>query len=81
MDDTPISEMTNEDVLALANAQLPESQKQELNELLVLQRDNKLGSSQRPLLDALLKLYRRTLVRKAQAIEVAVERGLMPPNG
>jgi hypothetical protein len=81
MDDTPISEMTDEDVLALATAQLPESQKQELNELLVLQRDNKLGSSHRPRLNALLQLYRRTLVRKAQAIEVAVERGLMPPAG
>ena len=56
-------------------------QQSELNDLLDGQRENELGEAERLRLESLMQVYRRSLVRKAQAIKVAVERRLMAPLG
>ena len=45
------------------------------------QREGELNDNEQVQLDALMLAYRRGLVRKAQALKVAVERGLQPPIG
>jgi hypothetical protein len=73
--------LSDEEVLALCDAQMPENEQQQLSELLDRQREGLLGPPDRPRLDELMDNYRRGLVRKAQALRVAVSRGLRPPLG
>jgi hypothetical protein len=79
-DDSPES-LSDEEVLALCDAQMPEDEQQQLGDLLRLQRDGQLSAADRPHLDELMDTYRRGLVRKAQALQVAVSRGLRAPLG
>jgi hypothetical protein len=79
-DDSPES-LSDQEVLALCDAQMPEDEQQQLSELLSRQREGELRPADRPRLDELLGNYRRGLVRKAQALQVAVSRGLRPPLG
>jgi hypothetical protein len=72
-------ELSDEEVLALCDSQLPKDQQEELSELLWMQREEKLGATDRPRLDELLGVYRRGLLRKAEALRVAVLRKLRPP--
>jgi hypothetical protein len=60
---------------------MPESQQQELSDLLADQRENQLTEAGRIRLDALMQLYQQRMVRKAEAIRAAVQRGLIPPLG
>ena len=56
-----------------------ENQQQEfLSELLAHQREGQLNEIENSQLDELMQVYRRGLVRKAKALKVAVERGLIP---
>jgi hypothetical protein len=73
--------LSDEEVLALCDAQMPEDEQQQLTELLDRQREAQLAPADRPRLDELMDNYRRDLVRKAQALQVAVTRGLRPPLG
>jgi hypothetical protein len=66
-------------VLLLARSQLPTDEQQELSNLLAGNREGALTARQHVRLDELMQLYRRGLVRKAQANQVAVDRGLLPP--
>lgn len=75
----PVESLTDEQVLALANMQLPLDQQEKLSDLLVGNREGTLTSSERAALNELMQIYRRGLVRKAQAIKEAVLRGLQPP--
>ncbi|MCX7707050.1 MAG: hypothetical protein N2204_03475 [Anaerolineae bacterium] len=77
--DLPIEYLTNEQVLALCDLELEPAQQAELSQLLARQREGALSSDESDRLDALMQAYRRGLVRKAQAINVAVQRGLRPP--
>jgi hypothetical protein len=79
-DDSPES-LSDEEVLALCDAQMPEDDQQELSELLRRQREGLLSQADRSRLDELMSDYRRGLVRKAKALQVAVSRGLRPPMG
>lgn len=72
----PIELLPDEEVLAIRDLQLSEQQQTELSDLLALQREDSLPDTARSRLDELLSLYRRGMVRKAQALKVAVERGL-----
>jgi ribosomal protein S9 len=47
--------------------------------LLATQREGALTADERGQLDTLMEIYRRGMVRKAQALKVAVARGLQPP--
>ncbi len=73
--------LPDEQVLALCDSQLDERQQEELSDLLAGSREGTLASAERSRLDDLLRTYRRGLVRKAQALQTAVQRGLKSPLG
>jgi hypothetical protein len=60
---------------------MSDQQQATLSDLLDQSRENRLNETARARLEQLMQVYRRGLVRKAQAIKVAVDRGLMPPLG
>jgi hypothetical protein len=67
------------EVLALANVQMDEADQTELNALLVAQREGVINPPARERLHVLLDNYRQGMLRKAQALQVAISRGLQPP--
>lgn len=75
-DDAPIDLLSDEEVLALADAMMPQNQQDELNALLALNSEGQISSEQQARLDELMDIYHHLLLRKAEAIAVAVERGL-----
>jgi hypothetical protein len=77
--DPPVETLPNDEILALCRSELAESQQQELSDLLARNREGTLGTAERSRLDERMNLYRHGLVRKAQAIHVAVQRELIPP--
>ncbi len=79
--DLPVELLPDDQVLALCDLHLSPDQDAELSELLANNREGLLSDDQRKRLDHLIHLYRHGLVRKAQALKVAVERGLREPLG
>lgn len=79
--EVPLVYLTDEQILALCDAQLDTDLQQELRTLLVDQREGTLSSPGRERLDRLMQFYGRELVRKAQTLKIAVDRGLRPSNG
>jgi hypothetical protein len=77
--EAPVETLPDDQVLALSNAQLESQQDEELSDLLARNREGQLDEAARRRLDELMHSYRAGLVRKAQAMKVAVERGLRPP--
>ena len=75
----PIETLPDSQILALCNMQLDEQQQATLNTLTEKQREDTLTPADSQELQFLLGLYRRGLLRKAKALKVAVERGLLPP--
>jgi hypothetical protein len=74
----PVESLADDDVLALCQRQLDAGQQEELSELLERNREGVLRDPERDRLDELMRIYRRGLVRKAQALRTAVARGLKP---
>lgn len=79
--DVPVEELSDEQVLTLANIQMDAKQQEELHDLLDLNREGLLEDKTRARFDELMDIYRRGLVRKSEALRVAVQRGLRPPLG
>lgn len=77
--ETPVELLTDEQVLALRDIQMSADEQAELSALLARQREGTLDLDGRDRLDHLMQTYRRGMILKAQAIRVAVERGLQPP--
>jgi hypothetical protein len=77
--DVPVEELPDAEVLALRDLQLSENDQAELSALLAHQREGALSDDERGRLDTLMRSYRHEMVRKAQALKVAVDRGLQPP--
>lgn len=75
----PLEQLPDDQILALADVQLDDEQQAELSDLLAHQREGALDSPGRARLEELMGIYRRGMVRKAQALQVAVARGLRPP--
>jgi len=69
----------DEQVLALRDQQMSEDQQRALGALLARQREGRLDGVERQRLNELMDIYRRGMVQKAQALKVAVDRGLQPP--
>ena len=80
-EEPPVESLPDEEVLALCDSQMEAGQQEELSDLLARNREGLLQSDGRGRLEELLRVYRRGLVRKAQALKTAVERGLKPPLG
>jgi hypothetical protein len=79
--DVPVDLLPDEEVLALRDQQMSEDQQRELSDLLARQREGSLDGVERRRLNELMDIYRRGMVQKAQALKVAVDRGLQPPLG
>ncbi len=72
-------DLTDEDVLKLADDQLEPGQDRRPSELLGKQQDGILVPEERAELAALMQVYQERLLRKAQALNEAVRRGLRQP--
>jgi hypothetical protein len=75
----PLEYLSDDQILALCDSQLDTTRQNELSNLLADQREGILSKHKQVRLDELMQMYRRDLVRKAQALKIAVERGLRPP--
>ncbi len=78
-EELPVESLPDDQVLALADLHMDSRDQRELTRLLVLNRESQIDDRQRVRLDALMQVYRHGMTRKAQALKVAVERGLKPP--
>lgn len=77
----PVEALPDHEVLELCDSQMPPDQQEELSDLLEGNREGTLKDSERVRLEELMQVYRRGLIRKAQALQVAVSRGLRPRLG
>lgn len=77
--ETPIESLSDSQILALCDLQMDINQQEEMSQLLAENREGQLKETDRQRLDELMQIYRRGLVRKAQALQIAVKRGLRPP--
>jgi hypothetical protein len=75
----PVEALSDEQVLALADSMMSDQEQDELSRLLAAQRERQIDSAGKDRLDTLMQIYRRGMVRKAQALNAAVKRGLRPP--
>jgi len=75
----PVHLLTDEQVLALRDMQMDQSQQEEMSDLLAAQGDGTIDDAGRKRLKELLDIYGDGMVRKATALQVAVERGLQAP--
>jgi hypothetical protein len=73
-----VESLSDADVLAACNSQLPDAAQKQLSDLLAENREGTLKGADCQRLDGLLAAYRRGLVVKARAMNEAVARGLKP---
>jgi hypothetical protein len=73
----PVQDLSDEEVLALTTLNFSESEQERFSQLLHRHREGLLDSEGRKDLDRLMRVYERGLLRKAQALEAAVKRGLI----
>ncbi len=73
--------LSDAEVLALTQLQLPADQDGRLSVLLDGQQAGSLTETERPELAALMLAYQEGLLRKARALEESVRRGLREPLG
>ena len=76
---TPLGERSDDEVIADSEIAMADADNRRLSELLGLQSEGQLSQSDREELAGLMGLYERLLLRKAQALEEAVRRGLRGP--
>ncbi len=75
----PVTELSDEEILALTELQMTPDQDKRLSLLLDRQQAGELSGDERVELLALIQLYQEGLLRKAQALHEAVKRGLREP--
>lgn len=74
-----IADLSNEEVLALTDLQMEQTEDSRLSELLDHQQAGTLIEAELPELQKLMQIYQEGLLRKATALQEAVRRGLMEP--
>jgi hypothetical protein len=74
--EVPVESLSDIEILRLCDTQLADQDQEELSRLLARNREGQLDDTDRARLDALMQMYRRGLVRKAQAWKIAVACGL-----
>jgi hypothetical protein len=77
--DLPLDSLSDEQILALCELQMNRKQQKELSNLLAKNREGQLDASGHERLEVLMEIYQRGLVRKSEALRVAVQRGIRPP--
>ncbi|HVO71042.1 MAG TPA: hypothetical protein VMT24_13410 [Aggregatilineaceae bacterium] len=75
----PVAEMSDAEVLAVADSQMDVTQDRRFSDLLNKQQAGTLADNEQPELLALMQVYQEGLLRKAQALKEAVHRGLREP--
>ena len=75
----PITDLSDEEVMALTELQLEPEDDQRLSLLLDRQQAGLLTQTEDQDLQALMQMYQEGLLRKATALSEAVQRGLMAP--
>lgn len=75
----PVEDLPDEEVLALLELRLTDEQDASLSELLERNREGTLDADGQRELDEMMRLYEHGLLRKSQALRVAVQRGLREP--
>jgi hypothetical protein len=81
LDEIVIVDLSDEQILKLCDLQMSEPEQIQMSLLLEKQRESILQQGELEQLDGLLQVYRRGMVRKAEALKVAVERGLLARLG
>jgi len=74
-----VEQLSDGDVLEFAELQMEPEQDHRLSTLLQRQQAGELSDTERPELLALMQGYQEALLRKAQALQEAVRRGLRAP--
>jgi hypothetical protein len=75
----PISDLSEQQLMALTQLEMDPAQDMRLSELLDKQQSGTLSPKELQELDDLMQIYREGLLRKAIALAKAVKRGLMKP--
>jgi predicted transcriptional regulator len=75
----PFCDLSDSEVLALTELRLTDEQKAALSELLAQNEEGTLDAEGQKQLDELIRLYEQGLLRKSQALRVAVQRELIAP--
>lgn len=76
---TSVETLPDAEVLEIADSSMDREQDRRMQRLLELQQASGLTAEDRAALFALIAIYQDGLLRKAQALRVAVQRGLRPP--
>src|SRR5689334_635362 len=76
VNELPVDALSDDEVLTLCDLNMSEPEQAELSDLLADQREGTLTSPQKERLEQLMQNYRHGLVRKSEALRVAVIRGL-----
>ncbi|MCP5100232.1 MAG: hypothetical protein GY943_32165 [Chloroflexi bacterium] len=74
-----LNTLGDDQIIALTNHVMDADQQAKLSTLLARKREEALIPVEKQTLDALMAIYRQGLVQKAEALKIAVERGLIPP--
>jgi antitoxin component of RelBE/YafQ-DinJ toxin-antitoxin module len=74
----PLDSPPDARILEICDMQMPLDQQAELTDLLAKNREDQITVHERQRLDELMHIYRHGLIRKAQAWQIAVQRGLKP---
>ncbi|HEX8847491.1 MAG TPA: hypothetical protein VF791_22805 [Pyrinomonadaceae bacterium] len=75
----PVEELSDEELLALTELRLTDEQQATLDDLLTKNQEGILDAEAEKQLDELMRLYEHGLLRKSQALRVAVQRELIAP--
>ncbi len=75
-DERPIAVLSDDEVLALAELKFTNEQDDEFSDLLYMNREGELDDKGRDRLNEYVKAYEKGMLRKSEALQAAVERGL-----
>jgi len=74
-----ISTLSDNQIVALTELQMESSQDQRLSQLLQIQQERAITTTEQSELSMLMEIYQAGLMRKAQALNESVKRGLRQP--
>lgn len=77
--ETPVEFLTDDELIALAGMKFSDEEQERFGDLLYENREGLLTAERREELDQIMKVYERKQLRKAEALEEAVKRGLVVP--
>ena len=73
----PVESLSDQEILMLCDFEMNPVQQREMNVLLYEHRERKLTAQESERMDELVRIYRKGIIRKAQARQIAEARGLV----